>query len=158
MISSTGIYLTIHYCSAEDITGLFLFTTLDEDPCGHHAEEPGLAKNGGGELGTGETRGGATCDGHCCGDHEDHSDFCPPPQEMPGCCSNTILYVAVEDDFVKSDQPDIQITIFEALPFTGQDLIYRDPSSGIDLTGFNTQPPCPLHGKELAVLNRALLL
>ena len=154
LISSTGIYLTIHYCSSEDITGLFLFTPLTGEPCDHHAhghDETVCCGNPAGNL-----RGPETDD--CCDNTMYDAFKCSMPDEMPECCSNTVLYIAVEDDFVKTYQPAIQISYNILQSASGLNIMEAAVNSyDLSLAEY-IDPPPGLSGRKLTFFNRILLL
>ncbi len=145
IISSTGIYLTIHYCSSEDITGLFLFTPLTEEPCEHHQQEHNKTN----------------CCANTSGNHNgSETDKCSDHilDDIAECCSNTVLYIAVEDDFVKTDHPALQLNcnlLFSAFGFdiTGK----AGNSDHFSLAEYIDRPPL-MHGRELTLFTRILLL
>lgn len=135
---STGVYVTIHHCSAEDFTGLYLFSALEDDPCTHH---------------TADHHAGSYCE-----NHDNHTGTCSMSCKMPDCCSNTILYLAVDDDYVKSDQQAAQANITSMLSDSGMDLINKDQHSQHIKTILFTDPPPALSGKELNLFIGTLLL
>ena len=154
LISSTGIYLTIHYCSSEDITGLFLFTPLTGEPCDHHArrhDETGCCANPAGNHSGYETD-------KCCDNTLEAKFKCSVPDEMPECCSNTVLYIAVEDDFVKTDQPAIQISYNILQSASRLDIMEAAGNSDYFLPAEYIDPPPLLSGRKLTFFNRILLL
>ena len=153
MISSTGVYLTIHYCSSEDITGLFFFTQLTEEPCEHHLhvnDENSCCSNTG-ENKTGEKSGIFSA----CALHDDSN--CSIYDETPDCCSNTLLYISIEDDFVKTDHPAPQINYNLLQAVFGPDITEAAGNNDYFLIT-NKEPPPNLFGKELAFFNCMLLL
>ena len=135
---SSGVYMTVHHCTAEDFTGLYLFSALTDDPCTHHEEEHD--KNS------------------CCENNDDHAATCSVSCEMPDCCSNTILLLAVDDDYVKSDQQAAQVNISVIIADSGLDLIKKSQDTRHIKPGLLTWPPPALSGKELSLINRTLLL
>ncbi len=154
LISSTGIYLTIHYCSSEDITGLFLFTPLTGEPCDHHAhryDETGC-------FGNPENNHRDPEPESCCFNTMDDRFKCSMPDEMPECCSNTVLYISVEDDFVKTDHPTLQLN--HNIPLSAFGLAIIDKAGNTDnlYPGEYVDPPPIMYGRELAFFNRILLL
>ncbi len=154
MISSSGVYLTVHYCSNEDITGLFFFTTLTEEPCDHHSNISDQSSfNGNGaenQYGDGSAM--------CCNYSDHYNGSCNMTAEFPECCSNTFLYIAFEDDFVKSDYLSDKVKCnllqFVVLPDITVAAVNKDDFS------FNKikAPPNNLYGKDLAFFNCILLL
>ncbi len=152
LVSSAGVYLTVHYCSQEETTDLFFFKPLTEEPCEHHAHdlnEPGCSSSGvNGKLSE------PSCSS--CNDHDQES--CAVSSETPECCSNTVFYIAVEDHFVKTDHPAI-----EAGSLIVHADIFRqvaDKTAACNQAGPKsyTDPPTKLPGRQLALLNRVLIL
>ncbi len=154
MISSTGIYLTIHYCSSEDIAGLFLFTPLTGEPCEHHIQghnEMICCNNPAGNHPGSETD-------NCCDHTMDGTNMCSLPDEMPECCSNTVLYISVEDDFVKTDHPALHLNYNIPLSAFGLDIIDKAGNTGNLYLAEYVDPPPIMYGRELTFFNRILLL
>jgi hypothetical protein len=137
IISSTGLHLTIHYCSTEDFTGLFLFTT--EAHCDHNGNHPDP--------------------GHLSKDQECDPKDCCDSSLIPGCCSDTVLYIAIEDLFTKSAQPEnlLNILPLEVLPGLNKNMVHTPFGQSLILACAN-YPPVPIYGKELAFYNRQLIL
>ena len=143
LISATGVYLTIHHCNSEDTTALFLFAPLTEEPCEHH-------KNGCTDENPCD-KWMKTCDGN-------HCDEGLPLSQKPLCCSDTVFFITVDDDFVRAESPETQVINFALHPASGCDLTATtDNSHNIPIPSI-TQPPGKLHGKLLAFSNRQLLL
>ncbi len=154
LISSTGIYLTIHYCSSEDITKLFFFTPLTEEPCEHHANDHNESN---------------CCSNRCdeptgsepaifCGYPINNSENCSIHSELAVCCSNTVFYIVVEDDFVKTDQLAIY-TSYVLLQSVFVISLIETILNNNYFTSLNFNPSSPkLHGKELVFFYRTLLL
>ena len=154
LVSSTGIYLTIHYCSSEDITGLFFFAPLTGEPCDHHAhmhDETSCCGNPAGNNPGSETD-------KCCVNAKRDTFKCSVPDEMPECCSNTVLYIAVEDNFVKTDQPAIQISYNLLQSASGLDIMKAAGNSDDLSPAEYIDPPPLLSGRKLTFFNRILLL
>ncbi len=143
LISATGVYLTIHHCNSEDTTALFFFTPLTEEPCEHHQK--------GCNSGNSCDKWSSTCDGNHCDDG-------PPLSEIPPCCSDTVFYITVDDDFVRAESPETQVINFALNPSSGYDLAETTCNFHNIQIPCVTQPPGMLHGKLLAFSNRQLLL
>lgn len=143
LASSAGVYLTIHYCSHEDVTDIFLFRLLTEEPCEHHARD---------NNGTGCCESGHSNDPLASGN-------CHAPEGMMAeCCSNKVVYISVEDHIVKNDKhlSGISPVIFQIV--FGNEII--SGSDEPDQLTHQTQPEPPpsFYGRELALFNRTLLL
>ena len=153
MISSTGVYLTIHNCSSENITELFFFTLVTEEPCEHHArsdKQNSCVNDKDNHLCPGN---GISCDNP---PNDDGS--CSGSSEMPECCSNTVLYIAVEDNFTKSDQSTISIS-YSLLHFVfAIDTVNAEANNNKSPLITYIETPPDLYGKDLALFNRILLL
>jgi hypothetical protein len=143
MISATGVYLTIHHCNSEDTTALFMFAPLTEEPCEHH-------KNGCTSENSCDNWMN-TCDGNHCGDGL-------PASGMPACCSDTVFFITVDDDFVRAESPEKLVINFALHPGSGCDLAATANNTHIIHIPCITQPPGNLHGKLLVFSNRQLLL
>ena len=153
IISSTGVYLTIHNCSSENITELFFFTPLTEEPCEHHAHSDK-------QNSCGNENDNHSCSGNgiCCDNLPNDDGSCSGAAGMPECCSNTVLYIAVEDDFTKSDQSTINIS-YSLLQFVfAIDTINAEINNNKSPLIIYIEPPPDLYGKGLALFNRILLL
>jgi hypothetical protein len=133
MSSATGIYLTFHYCSMDEITELFLFTP--EAKCEH----------------TGEIS-----DNHCNNHNACHNSC--SFSGIPECCSDTVFYIAVDDDFVKADRTEIQVSVISFQALTGYDLAETFRNTLPSHLKEVYYPPGKAHGKQLACANRQLLL
>jgi hypothetical protein len=143
-ISATGIYFTVHHCTSENFTLLFLFSPVD-GYCDH--------QNTGHR---GSSSSGDACDTGCEQDANGH-DSCTAPVAH-GCCSDTVLYVDVDDDFVKTEQPGgIQASNVILQPAFGFDIVNALSTDEIFHPCGNSLPP-GRHGKLLVLCNRQLLL
>ncbi len=152
MISSTGLYLTVHNCSSENIRELFFFNLLTEEPCEHHAGSDN------------ENSCGHPEDNHLCPENNalcinplNDSDSCSGTPDMPECCSNTVLFISVEDNFIKSDPSLISLTWMLQLVFAIDPVNLHSNNNDVPLITY-TDPPTVLYDRGLILLNRTLLL
>jgi hypothetical protein len=143
LASSAGVYLTIHYCSHEDVTGIFLFRPLTEEPCEHHAPD---------NHGTGCCENGLSNDPVASGKCYAFEGM------MAECCSNTVVFISVEDHFVKNDQhlSGISQIIFQIV--FGNVIVSGSDKTDRLICHSAPESPPDLYGKELALFNRILLL
>ena len=151
IISATGIYLTIHYCSSDNFTTLFFFSPLEDEPCDHHRHDPEKCE----ESADSNSKPGNI---PCCNIPASNTCQCPETGQMAACCSNTIIYIVVEDYFVRSDQPDIQVTYNLLKPVYETDLLLSSVSAQKEFPFVQKKSPPGLHGKDLIYFKRTLLL
>ncbi len=152
LVSSSGVYLTVHYCSLKETTDLFFFKPLTEEPCEHHAHdlnEPGCCnRDYNAKLAEPFCSSGSTRD----------RDNCAAPSETPECCSNTVFYIAVEDHFVKTDHPAIEADgLIIHADISGQ-VAYKTATCNQAGPNSYKDPPSKPPGRQLALLNRVLIL
>ncbi len=153
LVSSSGVYLTLHYCSQEETTDLFFFRPLTGEPCEHHAHESNenmCCTSGGGN----ELTPGTVCHS---GYPHDHGN-CAETPETAECCSNTVLFIAVEDHFVKTDHPSVEAGKLIAHPGILTQMAYKTAVCNKFGPKSNTDPPPKLPARELTLLNRVLIL
>ncbi len=143
MISATGVYFTIHHCTSENFTLLFLFSPVD-GYCDH--QQTGHQAN---------SSSRDSCDTGC--EQDANSRGCCPVPLDHGCCSDTVLYIDVDDDFVKNEPPDIQAGHTSLQPVFGFNLV-NALSTDENLHPCRSSLPPGRHGKLLALYNRQLLL
>ncbi|TVR71687.1 MAG: hypothetical protein EA408_08580 [Marinilabiliales bacterium] len=152
IISSSGVYLTVHHCHSENITDLFFFTLLTEEPCDHHA----IDNSDSGCCASSDEQS-ATPRGHS-GMHSDCADNCTAPDGMAECCSNTVLFIAVEDHFIKTDQPLTTADNISVCPVFGNELAFEPaPVRAKKTTSFRDPPP-GMYGWNLSLFHRVLIL
>ncbi len=147
ILSSSGIYLTIHHCTEENVTELFLFKPPSEEPCEHHKSDPALNTNS-------------------CSPERDNTCHIPDRAvsdcwhtgNMPWCCSNTLIYIAIEDTYIKADQPENSPLYNISDHLVPEDFHFRNRYIRVSNQTIHDKAPPHQSGKEIAFLNRALLL
>jgi hypothetical protein len=138
LVSATGVYLTIHYCTSEDSASLFLFMLPAEVPCEHNDNSC-----------TAENSHAEACD--------DHQGCGHPSPEFPPCCSDALFYIAVDDDYFRAESPVTPVFNFILLPEASFDPL--ETAHITDVTNYDiSQPPGSFSGKELVFFNRQLIL
>lgn len=149
MLSSTGFYLTVHHCNLENTTSLFLLTPPGEVPCEHHPEN---CKN---HIGQNDEPGH---NNHFNNNSLANTDCCSGALETAGCCSNNFLFIAVDNNFVKTDQAPPEIRCLLICQNYDHHNYDHDRNDANHIPGIQKAPPKKLHGKDLAFLNRVLIL
>ncbi len=152
IISSSGVYLTIHHCRSENITDLFFFTLLTEEPCDHHATGNSYT---GCCASSDERSPGATIHS---GMHSDCADNCTGPDGMAECCSNTVLFIAVENHYIKTDQPLTSADNITVCPVFGNELAFEPAPVKTEETTSYRDPPPGMYGWDLSLFHRVLIL
>jgi hypothetical protein len=138
LVSATGVYLTIHYCTSEDTASLFLFTLPAEVPCDHHNNSC-----------TAENSHQQACNDHQCCDHSS--------AETPACCSDAVLYIAVDDDYFRAESPGTPLFSFILLPESRFEPLETTIVPDVNSREIS-QPPGSFSGKDLVFFNRQLIL
>ena len=153
--------MTIHYCDQEDLTDVFFFVPLTEEPCDHHQNNHSgcyPSTTGNPDLQIQDNN----CDNAHCENHNADDPYrsdSPEASGYPDCCSDTVLFLAIEEDYVKAESSEIDIQIILPL-FVSENNQPEEAASNNTLpaTSIKKHPPGLQYGKHLVYLNRQLLL
>ncbi len=152
--------MTIHYCSQEDITGVFFFVPLSEEPCEHHHKDHSGCHPS--PYNKQDHYPGNNC-GHalCTSQNEDDPEDPGPlnATDYPECCSDTVLFITLEEDYVKAEPFEIDLPGTLVLFVSYKNLPEEAVNTNTLLaSSIKKHPPGQLYGKHLVYLNRQLLL
>jgi hypothetical protein len=147
MISATGLYFTVHQCKSENFTLLFLFTP-----------SPGYCEH---EISCQIDHNCSEIDAFAIQGHSEEANDPPgscSPVSIPGCCSDTVLHIDIDDDFVKTEKPVIPISDIQLQHTFGFEIMPGIVNMADHSLYSSLHPPGKLHGRQLSLLNRQLLI
>ena len=147
MLSATGLYFTIHQCKLENFTLFFLFT-----PSSGYCEHEISCQTA-----------------HTCNDVNAFSSQCHsaqandpvascPSLNIPGCCSDPVLHIDIDEDFVRTEKSDINICNIQLQQTFGFELMSALSNPMDHFLYSSLHPPGKTNGRQLSLLNRQLLL